>query len=89
VTKYVIIEADSAEEANNKAEEIGIYFDGCDKDMDCSCCGDRWHSVYGEGDETPMIYGKPVEEHDCWFTKAGNVYAYVYYADGTKKEHIK
>lgn len=39
----VIIEADSADEANMKAEEEGIYFDGCYDRIDCPCCGDRWY----------------------------------------------
>jgi len=52
VAHYVIIEAYSPRQANSKAEEIGIYFDGCAKGMDCGCCGDRWHELYDtdEGD---------------------------------------
>lgn len=42
----VVIQAGSAKEANKKAEELGVYFDGCDKGLDCSCCGDRWYEVY-------------------------------------------
>ena len=42
VKQYVIIEADSAEKANNKAEDLGIYFNGVMKGIDCPCCGDRW-----------------------------------------------
>jgi hypothetical protein len=38
----VIIEACCFAEAKEKAEEIGIYFDGVQKGMDCPCCGDRW-----------------------------------------------
>ena len=53
---YVIIEADSMEEANEKATSIGIYFDGVEDGMDCECCGDRWSSDPDEY-KTPMIYG--------------------------------
>ena len=42
----VVIEANNAEHANKRAEEIGIYFDGCSKGIDCPCCGDRWYEVY-------------------------------------------
>ena len=45
----VYIKAVSAEEANKKAEEIGIYFNGVINDIDCPCCGDRWYPV-SEGD---------------------------------------
>lgn len=39
----VFIEADSADEANRRAEVEGIlYFDGVMQDRDCRCCGDRW-----------------------------------------------
>lgn len=54
----VFIEAHNAEEANLLANDIGIYFDGCDTGNDCSCCGDRWYPV--EEDEKhqdkPMIW---------------------------------
>lgn len=39
----VVIEATSAEEANDIAENLGIYFNGCNTGNDCSCCGDRWY----------------------------------------------
>ena len=42
--KYVFIQADNKSKAIEKAEEIGIYFDGCNSGIDCSCCGDRWHT---------------------------------------------
>lgn len=43
--RCVFIEETSIENANKKAENIGIYFDGVQKDLDCKCCGDRWHPV--------------------------------------------
>ena len=43
--KYVIVEANSAEQADEIALNGDvIYFGGCSTGMDCSCCGDRWHS---------------------------------------------
>lgn len=50
----VWIEAADADSANAKAENIGIYFDGCQYGRDCDCCGDRWHRAWREGaDELP------------------------------------
>ena len=40
----VIIEADTKDEALEKAFNIGIYFDGVRAGRDCECCGDRWSS---------------------------------------------
>lgn len=84
IARYVIIEADSAEEADNIAEQIGLYFDGAG---DCPCCGHRWAQAYG-GDDYPSIYEDDVsaagypgverflvsEEHE----HAG----YIHYRDG-------
>lgn len=49
VCHRVIIEATDATEANYLAERLGIYFNGCDRGMDCSCCGDRWSEAWGDG----------------------------------------
>lgn len=42
VCHVVLIEAGDAHEADSKAADLGIYFDGCDLGTDCECCGDRW-----------------------------------------------
>lgn len=62
VDKSVYIQAYDAESANNIAESVGIYFDGCDAGLDCECCGDRWSRLYWDedGHEVPTCYGKPV-----------------------------
>ena len=80
ISEYVIIEAMNAEHANERAEDIGIYFDGCDSGNDCSCCGDRWYRVdESDGSDVPSIYGKPLTDversayRDCCF---------VHYLDG-------
>jgi len=78
ITNYVIIEAKSADDADDRAESIGLYFDGCEKDMDCDCCGDRWYRTYeDEATELPEVYGDPIE-------KEGTDVA-VHYLDGTFK----
>ncbi len=46
VCHRLFIEALSAEDANEKAGNLGVYFDGCDLGMDCECCGDRWSEAY-------------------------------------------
>ena len=39
----VWVMAESASEANELAQKYaGVYFDGCERGMDCDCCGDRW-----------------------------------------------
>ena len=55
----VWIEADNANEANEKAQEIGIYFNGVDKGRDCDCCGDRWDATDKDwGFEKPKFYSR-------------------------------
>lgn len=58
VSIMVIIEACCFAEAKEKAEEIGIYFDGVQKGMDCPCCGDRW----SEWSEWQDIVKLPTDE---------------------------
>lgn len=63
ITHHVVIEADTAWLANQRAQHIGIYFNGCDDGLDCPCCGDRWSEPCdNEGDKDPMVYGSPVEK---------------------------
>ena len=38
----IYVEADTLNEANARAEFVGVYFNGCDSGQDCPCCGDRW-----------------------------------------------
>lgn len=58
ITHHVIIEADNNAEADSLAQEIGIYFEGIDREIDCSCCGNRWDraSDYNKS-ESPSVYG--------------------------------
>ena len=69
----VLVEANSAEEANKRAtRELGIYFNGCNAGMDCPCCGDRWYPVTEYDAKTePSVYlfrperlGGPLETTD-------------------------
>ena len=63
ISVQVIVEADSLDEANTRAETIGLYFDGVRDGMDCGCCGDRWYTPWGEGNEVPCDQvGRPLVE---------------------------
>ena len=48
---HVFIQAPSYTIANELARNIGIYFYGTGKGIDCNCCGDRWYEAdsYDEG----------------------------------------
>lgn len=52
---YVVVEADTPQEANTIAEANGVYFNGVNNGRDCECCGDRWYSMW-EGDTEPDGY---------------------------------
>ena len=58
----VIIQANYADEANELAQRVGIYFNGVADGYDCECCGDRWHKVLDDdrGTDEPEIYGQRV-----------------------------
>lgn len=88
VTYIVIIEAKSAFEADRKAEDIGIYFNGCEDGQDCSCCGDRWYPT-DKGSKTPEIYGSHPKDYKEVFAKKGSTYCYVYHANGNKETFRK
>ena len=82
---YAIVEADSADEANSRAESVGLYFWGADHDgPDCPCCGDRWHRTGRlDADNFPSIYGEPAE---TYVSKWSDYETYtIYYKDGTTK----
>lgn len=75
VDRFVIIEASNSDEANNRALDIGIYFNGCDNEIDCPCCGDRWFPVWkDDATESPEIYGDFASDRNYPFI--------IYYSDG-------
>lgn len=89
---HVIVEAGDNKEANDRAQRIGLYFEGCEDGRDCSCCGDRWYaqsSYVDHGEPEPTYIGEPIEE---WrgsgslggFNWAGELPdTFVHYLDGT------
>lgn len=80
ISETVVIEAESAQQANTIAEHIGLYFDGCDSGMDCDCCGDRWYKVdESHAEDVPSRYGEHVHKAKShWFSSI----AFVHYLDG-------
>lgn len=89
VAHHVFIQARSAHEANRLALDVGIYFEGCSTGADCSCCGDRWYKVDGEGDETPLIYGIDPATYQDMFAKSAQPMCHVYHLDGSKTTYRK
>ena len=79
ITIHVWVEANNADEANAKAEEIGIYFEGVDSEMDCSCCGDRWYRV---DDIDAELFPRVVSYGSKWVGDGEN-HTIIYHADGT------
>ena len=63
---FVIVEAENAGMANIRAQQIGLYFDGCDSGTDCPCCGDRWYKCdESDGSKKPQIYGSELSEQSA------------------------
>lgn len=98
IAQYVIVEADNVSDANAKALDIGLYFDGCETGLDCSCCGDRWYEPWG--DEAPLypsVYTHNATNERTYngsimsggiskaWTRKGHFTTFVHYADGSFK----
>ncbi len=92
----LIVQAVSYEDARSRAEGLGVYFDGCEQGLDCSCCGDRWREDKGIGYEVPTMYEESLQQHiinNSYFLKMyidrGVPSVMVYHYDGTKiTEHV-
>lgn len=84
VCQFLYIEADNIAEAIYKAGELGCYWDGVKKGIDCPCCGDRWN-IYGEliSPEKPIStieeYAQLMADKYGGFTKPD---ARIFYEDG-------
>ena len=85
ICEYVVIEAFNSNDANDRAEKIGLYFDGCSNGNDCPCCGDRWYRAdESEGSDVPSIYGEPLESLEV--SSYYKEYCFVHYLDGSFKK---
>lgn len=89
ITHHVVIEATSSKDANERAANIGLYFNGCADGRDCDCCGDRWCSQDEDtgGNESPSVYGTPIAEFDgmAWMMPGKEIA--VHFADGRIEWH--
>lgn len=84
----IIIEAVSEEEAIQRAEDLGCYWDGVMDGIDCPCCGDRWHPFPSEIDLSEWKkagLGDTIEQYAQYYA---NQYGYttpdsrIFYIDG-------
>ena len=76
---WVCIEAVAAEETNERALKIGLYFDGA-LSGDCKCCGSRWQSVYErDATYTPMAREKSIDEYQRYTFDQS---IFIHYLDG-------
>ena len=92
----LIIQAETEEQAVTKAEEMGVYFDGCQNGIDCNCCGDRWYSPSEvQIDKMAKVYKKPMESIEDYAQFIANEYGWttpdvrIFYADGKVTEIFK
>lgn len=83
ITRYVIIEAADEKQVVDRAEEIGLYFNGIAAGTDCPCCGDRWSHPWEDPTDAPEVWGVPVENVDRpRFLRDDQKEIAVHYADG-------
>jgi len=87
ITHYVIVEAATLADGISRAEDIGIYFNGCSSGRDCSCCGDRWSEPWDDDfTDEPTVYGHKASEYgkdglsSSWMDDSKEIA--VHYADG-------
>ena len=95
----LFIEANDAEQANEIAEGLGVYFNGCDNGQDCSCCGDRWYEcdesdsidlektsiLYEKELATIADYAQMLADNWGWTKPDGRIF----YLDGRKQDVFK
>jgi hypothetical protein len=87
ITCTVIIEVVDADDSVNRAENIGLYFEGVSDGSDCPCCGDRWSRPRSDdGTEVPEYYGEDVRRElsnkPLRFLKDDQQEIAVHYLDG-------
>ena len=76
ISGYVIIEAETLEEAIYKAKQIGLYFDGVENGSDCSCCGDRWYDKLSTFDIhlKPTVSGQVISPGAKWQDRTKKIF---------------
>lgn len=73
VCHRLFIEANSENEADEIAENLGCYWNGVENDRDCSCCGDRWYGSIEVKLEDINTKWKGHEIYEWLDKKRGNV----------------
>lgn len=83
--RRLFIQAESLDNAIDKAESLGCYWNGVDCgydcEYDCECCGDRWYPPYGPvecQEKTIEVYAQKLADEYGW-TKPD---ARLFYSDG-------
>lgn len=72
----VWIEANDMNHSIERAQSIGIYFNGVEDGRDCVCCGDRWSKPWSDnGENLPKINDK--YDFNWWNT------VYIHYINGS------
>ena len=82
----LFIEADSVRDANDKAENLGCYWNGVKAGYDCKCCGDRWSQETDSLDMEGMNieqYAQKSADFDGGYTKPE---CRIFYKNGEVKE---
>ena len=85
ISVNVIIEASDSEDAQDRFEKVGGYFDGVENQRDCECCGDRWSRYDAERvTDEPCVYGTSVAEYeyDYKWIKEADAETFVHYLNG-------
>lgn len=88
VCHRMLIEASSFDEATEKAESLGCYWNGVSADIDCPCCGDRWNHYWEETinlnnyDGDIRVYAQDKADKWGWTTPDTRIF----YANGTAEE---
>lgn len=80
----VIVEAENPEQANELAEDMGIYFDGVNFGPDCPCCGDRWYEVDEDDAIEPEDLAEELEDIKR-YQKDWGLHSTIRYATGKKE----
>lgn len=89
ICRQLFVEADTEDDAIYKAEELGCYWNGVAKGLDCPCCGDRWYpnpnTILLDEYATAEEYAQLMADEYGWTSPD----ARIYYKDGRVKEIYK
>ena len=87
ISARVIIEADNADEANERAEKIGMHLNGVANGYDCPCCGDRWYEV-DDSDKCYTVDEAIKNTYGISWDKNTHI-VYIHYKDGNVERRVE